>query len=102
MCYDSSMPSKPFFERSNAEKSTLEKLGGEIESLTTDKEVQQMVRRLPAKIKRGKQRAALALAASNTVFQRAVDELQGLGILHYDSPTYEFLIRKILPTHFSK
>ena len=76
-------------------ESTIEKLGNEIEALTTDQELLHVVKTKPKAIKRSKQRNAVALAASSQVFNLAVMHLQGLGFLPPDMP-HELLIKKIL------
>lgn len=82
------------------EPKQLEKQSKDLESAPRDQEAVQTAVRKPRQIKRGKQRAAVALAASNIVFNVAVLQLQGLHFLHIDNP-HQFLIKKLLPFHFT-
>lgn len=84
-----------FKENFGKGETVIEKLGAEIESLSTDQEALRIVKTKPKAIKRSRHRAATALAASNQVFNHAVLELQGLSFLPRFRPE-EFMIKKIL------
>lgn len=64
-------------------------------------EIIRSVKNKSAKTKRGRQRAATALAASNAMFSAAVLELQGFGFLPREN-AHEFLIMRLLPEYFNK
>jgi hypothetical protein len=83
------------------EPKALEKASKDLEAVSVNQEAIQTAIKKPRQIKRGKQRAAVALAASNVVFNVAVLQLQGLHFLKIDYP-HQFLIKKLLPCHFGE
>jgi hypothetical protein len=88
---------KVFSEKSSPEKFS----DNRPESAQTNLEAIRSVKVKSANTKRGRQRAAAALAASNAMFSAAVLELQGFGFLPREN-AHEFLIMKLLPEYFNK